>query len=401
MFEILLKYVLSSLVQQKGKDISWINWINGGIESAISGANFTKKQLRFWKHLLTASREGDDKVRAMHYLNMTLKVLVTGAHIAIWFVLSKWFFQEFNPFSYLDINGDFWEAIIVIGLPLMSYAFLSGQLDWFGSNDAYEDGTLTAESLPFKWLVSISAGVTEELSHRGALIFIGLISVYFGNLFFPWIILVLLLALCLFLLAKFEFQISISVLIFSITLVTLLSLKKYAPENPIYLLNEYIFHFLQWITSSNILLAGFIATLMSLSLAFTVVVLQKKNDFSMHPAEFVSRILLFTIWSVYCLPMSIQAIATMPILPQNGNHWTYLLYIGAILWSNAKFRDGHKYQGPAGMLNSYVVGMYMFYITFTHGLLYAIVLHVMFDAVLFTSEHVCQIIKNRKLVLAS
>ena len=43
--------------------------------------------------------------------------------------------------------------------------------------------------------------------------------------------------------------------------------------------------------------------------------------------------------------------------------------IGAgMLAANAFFRDGHKYQGNFGMVNSWFIGMYMFHILFTYGL---------------------------------
>ena len=43
--------------------------------------------------------------------------------------------------------------------------------------------------------------------------------------------------------------------------------------------------------------------------------------------------------------------------------------IGAgMLAANAFFRDGHKYQGSFGMVNSWFIGMYMFHILFTYGL---------------------------------
>ncbi len=401
MLEMLVKYILSSLVQRKGRNITWINWLNTGIDSVVSGAQFTKNQLRLWKHFLTASREGDAKVRAGIYLNMFLKVGLMLFNILLWYVLSKWFFTEFDPFSYMDVNGHFWEAIVVIGTPMALYAFFCGQLDWFGSNDAHEDGTVMAESLPLKWLVSIEAGVTEEFNHRSLLIFVGLISVYLSNAFLPWIIVALAVCLCVFILAKFEVPFLISGPVFLFSFIVVLKMKAYIPENVIYQINGYIFALFLWLASDISTLAISIGLSMAVCLGITVAVCRAKENYSMSIVEFFTRVLSFSAWSTYCIPLGIGAIAHMPILPENSDHWTYLLYVGAILWSNAKFRDGHKYQGPSGMLNSYVIGIYMFYVAFTHGLIYAIVLHVMFDAVLFTSEHLCQVIKNRRMVVLS
>lgn len=396
MFNWLLNYVLESLVQRKGKNIKWINLLNSGIDSAMSGISFTKKQLLIWKHLLTASREGSGKVRALHGLNMFLKIIITGLLILSWSFLSQWFFPEFNPFSYLDVNGQFWPSILAIGLPMALYAFASGQLDWFGSSDPHEEGTIVAESLPFKWLVSVVAGVTEELSHRGVLIFFGLISVYLSNLFFLWFVGFWLLVIAIFLLAKFEFDLGVAVIMMTISVVLFLALKGHIPENPIYLFNGYLLEFLQWITLSHLRLIFFISVLMTAALGLTTLILKSKQNYRISLSEFATRVLLFTAWATYCMPLGVKAIERMPIMPANSDHWTYLLYIGAVLWSNAQFRNGHKYQGPSGMMNSYVIGLYMFFIAFTHGLIYAIILHVAFDVILFTSEHLCQVIKNRR-----
>lgn len=398
MIQKIINYVLDSLVQRKGENIIWINYANAMIFGAISGVDFTKKQLALWKHLLTASRDGDEKVRMMHSLNMLLKVAAIGVLTLAWMFLSKWFFVEFKPFAYMDVNGNFWEAIFFIGTPMVLYAFFCGQLDWFGSADRHEDGTIVAESLPFKWVVSISAGVTEELSHRALLIYIGLISVYLSNLFFVWAVAFICMILCIFVLMKFEVKLVIAGPIMAVVLFSLIKLKGYLPENPIYLFNGFLLDFLKWTTANTFNNATFIFILMSASLLITISMKNDNDGFEMGWTEFATRVLMFTLWACYCMPLGVAAIQSMPILPTGADHNTYLLYVGAVLWSNAKFRDGHKYQGLSGMLNSYVIGLYMFYIAFTHGLLYAIVLHTMFDGILFSSEHLCQVIKNRRMV---
>lgn len=124
------------------------------------------------------------------------------------------------------------------------------------------------------------------------------------------------------------------------------------------------------------------------------ITLATKDEYEMNPFQFIIRIIAFAIWTGYSLPLGMQAIENMPILPIGADKLTTLLFIGAVIWSNVKFREGHKYQGPAGVLNSYMFGFYMFYIAFTYGLLYAIIVHFLFDLFLFSSEHLVQIIKN-------
>lgn len=60
-----------------------------------------------------------------------------------------------------------------------------------------------------------------------------------------------------------------------------------------------------------------------------------------------------------------------------GSH-DRLFIFGAIL-ANSWFKDGHKYQGLLGVINSWVIGFVMLYATFTYGLVVAIILHAAYD----------------------
>jgi hypothetical protein len=395
----LTTYVHKHLTQEKGRDISWIHTFSLSLSVCINSIDITKKQLRAWKHFLTASRNGSEEVRLGHSLNMLAKFGLVAVYAIFWYFASKFVFSEFHPLSFWDVNGSFWHSILWISMPVMLYAFLSGQLDWFGSSDSYEEGTIVAESIPFKWTVSIVAGITEELTHRSLMIFVGLISVYFTNMFFMWLVGFVISIIVLFILAKIEMPLTIALPVFIVTIITLIGIRKYLPDNPIYVLNEYIFLFLQWITSSTLRVGFFLCILMICAKLISIaLVRQKVPDYEISSMEFIITIGLFTAFGAYCMPLGVQAIANMPIVPEGADHWTTILYISAVLWSNAKFRDGHKYQGLTGILSSYVFGIYMYYIAFTHGLLYAIVVHAMFDTILFSSEHMCQVWKNRHMI---
>lgn len=55
-------------------------------------------------------------------------------------------------------------------------------------------------------------------------------------------------------------------------------------------------------------------------------------------------------------------------------------YVGAgMLSANAFFRDGHKYQGIVGYINSWGIGLFLFWVTFNYGLLAAILIHFFYD----------------------
>lgn len=56
----------------------------------------------------------------------------------------------------------------------------------------------------------------------------------------------------------------------------------------------------------------------------------------------------------------------------------------AMLATNVKFRDGHKYQGLLGWVNSWVLGLLFFRIAFLHGLLAAILVHFVYDVLVHT-----------------
>ena len=57
----------------------------------------------------------------------------------------------------------------------------------------------------------------------------------------------------------------------------------------------------------------------------------------------------------------------------------------AMLGANAAFRDGHKYQGLLGVVNSWFLGIYFFWVLFNYGLPAAILVHILYDAVIFTT----------------
>lgn len=72
-------------------------------------------------------------------------------------------------------------------------------------------------------------------------------------------------------------------------------------------------------------------------------------------------------------------------------------FIGAaIISANASFRDGHKYQGIIGLTNSWFIGMYMFFLMFNYGLVVAIVVHALYDIIIFTTDYFDTLWDNRR-----
>lgn len=61
--------------------------------------------------------------------------------------------------------------------------------------------------------------------------------------------------------------------------------------------------------------------------------------------------------------------------------------VGAALVSaNAFFRDGHKYLGIIGIVNSWCIGMFFFYLMINYGLPAAILIHFLYDVVVFSAS---------------
>jgi hypothetical protein len=55
----------------------------------------------------------------------------------------------------------------------------------------------------------------------------------------------------------------------------------------------------------------------------------------------------------------------------------------AIITANGSFMDAHEQNGIFNQINSWFIGMVMFYLMFHYGLLTAIVAHVLYDVVVF------------------
>lgn len=68
----------------------------------------------------------------------------------------------------------------------------------------------------------------------------------------------------------------------------------------------------------------------------------------------------------------------------------------AIINANSRFRDGHAYQGIVGFTISWFMGMYFFWLMFTYGLVAAIVVHFLYDFLIYIVVWVDAIIERRR-----
>jgi hypothetical protein len=94
------------------------------------------------------------------------------------------------------------------------------------------------------------------------------------------------------------------------------------------------------------------------------------------------------VWLLYSFVLSpIADFFTFGILHEQLSGADTWFVAAALLMANSQFRDGHKYQGLLGLVNSWFIGMYMFYLLFTYGLVAAIVVHLIYDLCIFAIEY--------------
>lgn len=67
---------------------------------------------------------------------------------------------------------------------------------------------------------------------------------------------------------------------------------------------------------------------------------------------------------------------------------------GAIIAANARFRNGHAYLGALGFVNSWFIGMYMFWLLFNYGLPAAMLVHFLYDMLIFGIRFLERVIKG-------
>jgi hypothetical protein len=288
-------------------------------------------------HVFTAGRRGDADVESVYVVNAFLVALSVGIGLLGWFLLSMLFFKDFSPFSYWNTSETgFWTTLTNIWWFVLIYAFAMGQLrGWFKEKGFVRERNIDSENIAFKGLVSLSAGFFEELGYRGVFIFFGMIAVLFAN--WGWFI------------------------IFWICAAAIIILVLAAKDAVIF------------------------AKVILLALAGGLIFLTVWLGFAANPVYWVYENIILPIYGFLSLGYLKPLFEKYPLL----------LMAGAIT-ANGWFKDGHKYQGPVGVLNAQFFGVYMIYIAFTHGLVYAIALHFLYDLVLFSSEHLVAMVRNRK-----
>lgn len=70
------------------------------------------------------------------------------------------------------------------------------------------------------------------------------------------------------------------------------------------------------------------------------------------------------------------------------------VFIAGAINANVGFRDGHKYQGLFGLVNSWYIGLYLLSVMLTQGLVIAILVHMTYDLIVsvlkFTAQKIAK-----------
>lgn len=94
--------------------------------------------------------------------------------------------------------------------------------------------------------------------------------------------------------------------------------------------------------------------------------------------------------SEFFLPLA--NVMTFGNLEQQLFHPQGWVFGASLVFANGLFRDGHSYQGLIGYINSWFIGMVMFWLVFNYGMGTAIMAHFVYDLLIFgliaaTSEY--------------
>ncbi len=245
-----------------------------------------------------------------------------GLFFLVWAVVEVFWPPFFSPFEWS--RGTVFLADSVFAFwPLFIYAAGMAVVSLFDLVPSLRTGTSDEGHLVYDLTSSVLAGVWEELAFRCVLILAGMISIMFANYLWPWLVVG-------------------SVVAFSISLV------KAKSDS---------WHPWAW--------RGLLAVLVISALPlfyFTWGVLD--------PVYWVYEKVIFKVLSA----VSFGALDS--ILYYQG---APALFIMGAISANAKFRAGHKYQGPIGQLDAWIVGFIFLYAMLYHGLLTAIIIHAVYD----------------------
>lgn len=104
------------------------------------------------------------------------------------------------------------------------------------------------------------------------------------------------------------------------------------------------------------------------------------------------------VWLIkWWLWMPLANLTTFGLMEGMIYHSSGWYFGSAVLGANAMFREDHAYQGLFGLINSWFIGMFLFWVCFTHGLWAAMVVHFAYNMLIYSVEALIKLL-NGKLI---
>ncbi|RJR26801.1 CPBP family intramembrane metalloprotease [candidate division WWE3 bacterium] len=345
----------------------------------------------------------DKAKREMKHQSLVLATAI----VVYFFVGNFWNPTGFDPLGYWNLSKmGFWETMRILWPIAVIVPFLLGQLDWLNSSlaDKLENGKFIRTPLPFKILRASFAGITEELGHRGFYIYFIMLIITLLNEH---------LDISITLAFAFAFsqvvpkaKTAMARILYGVTILAayLLLRNMIYPDLVYDILGSYVKTY-EWILSpENRLTIGtaFMCiwagdSLLRVTGINNTLKFLPRNRAEAKKKAFMkelftpSMVLQQLVFTAGLLGLNFWMITqTNPEAVLGGQP---LLVMGITL-SFFRFGMVHSYQGWLGVLGAFFFGIYMQHVAFTYGLQYAIVVHVLYNSVLFASEHITQGIKD-------
>jgi len=250
-----------------------------------------------------------------------------GVCFLLWGIVEHFWPDFFSPFEWSQGNNGLEHSLIasLCFWPVYIWGAVLATLSCLNLVPARTTGTTDEGHAFYDTITSTLAGIWEELGYRCVFILGAMISIMFANWFWGWLLVIFVI----------------------IAIVGGLAMMAKSEGNPIVI--------------------G-IAALFIVFCFFLMYWTWNLED----PVYWLYLNVVFPILSF------ISFGALDPILNFQPEHAPALFIMGAIS-ANAKFRDGHKYQGIIGYFNSWIAGFVLLYAMLYYGLLTAIIVHAIYD----------------------
>lgn len=319
------------------------------------------------------------------------------ATIIYWIFHNRWNPVEFNPWGYWNLVPEqgFLETFKIFVPLALTIPFIAAQLTWFSELSLLKMAyAIRRPSLILATLRGLYAGVMEEITFRGVLIYTSMIGIVLFNKFFVIVVALSLLIIALGAATLLK-RMWMKVLVWIASAGTFLWIVFDSGIDPIYALYEkFYIPAYRWILSNENFpqVVGFLLTLWvveAVIVALAMLWLRSGKFISESTRIFLAisglddlisirqylqiigisgAIYGITLWTIWL---------TDPDVVLNGP----FLMTASIASLVLGFGRAHGNQGLSALWKHMAFAFYMQYVAFTYGLMYAIAVHASYDIV--------------------